>query len=94
MFENPMHILNMHGIFKIEKLFKAIQGWQIFRPKRAAVPFRGHITYSIGTYIRMATFARKKATATRFGLYLRHPWTDFGHFFNFKNPISIFYKIY
>jgi hypothetical protein len=56
---------------------------------RAAVTFRGHMTY-----IRMATFASGKLTATRFGMYLRYPWTDFGHFFNFENPSSIFDKIY
>jgi hypothetical protein len=42
----------------------------------------------------MATFALEKATAARFGLYLRDPWTDFGHFFNFKNPTIIFFKVY
>jgi hypothetical protein len=45
-------------------------------------------------FIRMATFASEKATATHFGLYLCHPWTDFSHFFKFLNPNSIFYKFY
>ncbi len=35
---------------------------------------------------------RRKATATRFRLYFCHPWMDLNHFFNFENPISIFYK--
>jgi hypothetical protein len=54
-------------------------------------PFQRSYKYSTYTH---ATFAREKATATRFGLYLRYPWTDFDHFFNFENLTSIFYKIY
>ena len=56
--------------------------------KHADVPVRGHIQ-NIRKF-RMATFAREKATATRSGLYLRHPWMDFGHFFNFENPTILF----
>jgi hypothetical protein len=35
-------------------------------------------------------FRERNVTATRFGLYLCHPWTDFSHFFDFENPNSIF----
>jgi hypothetical protein len=35
-----------------------------------------------------------EATTTRFSLYFCHPWMDLNHFFNFENPISIFYKFY
>jgi hypothetical protein len=56
---------------------------------RVAVAFRRHVKYCISA-IRMATFASEKATATRFGLYLHYPWTDFSHFFNFEDPNSIF----
>jgi hypothetical protein len=42
---------------------------------------------------KLAMTARK-ATATRFGLYLCNPWMDFSHFFNFENPISIFCKFF
>ena len=82
-----MHI----GILKNEKMNKIGPGIAKIQRKtsrKAFLPvhFRGH-----GENIRKATFARDKATATRFGLHLCHPWTDFGHFFNFENPISIFY---
>jgi hypothetical protein len=61
----------------------------LFRPKHTVVAFRGHTQC-----IRIATFASEKPMAARCGLYLGHPWTDFGHFFNFENPITIFYKFY
>jgi hypothetical protein len=35
-------------------------------------------------------FREQKATATRFVMYLCHPWTDFSHFFNFEDPNTIF----
>jgi len=60
--------------------------------KTCSTPSRGHLQNN--RKFCMATFAREKATAARFGLYLRDSWTDFGHFFNFKNPTIIFFKVY
>jgi len=39
-------------------------------------------------------FLAQKATALHFGVYLWHPWMDFGNFFNFTNPICIFFMFY
>ncbi len=64
-----------------------LQTFHLFS-KTMAFSFHGPMQYMQGNF-----HARKERT-THFGLYLWHPSTDFGHFFNFMNPNNTLYKFY
>ena len=77
------------GFSKLKKWPKSIQGCRRYKPERAfsraKVAMRN---------LRMFCIWPRRGTSACFGLNLCHPWMDLNHFFNFENPISIFYKFY
>jgi hypothetical protein len=80
------------GFSKLKKWPKSIQGCRRYKPKRVAVAFsRAKV---VMRNLRMFCIWPQKGTSACFGLNLCHPWMDLYHFFNFENPVSIFYKFY
>ncbi len=80
------------GFSKLKKWPKSIQECRRYKPKRVAVAFsRGKVAMR---NLRMFCIWPRKGTSACFGQNLYHPWMYLNHFFNFENPISIFYKFY